>query len=317
MPQQHKTDHQNYALLVHVILSTWCKEGAEDIDLLLLMTLQESSRRGVASGQATVGRARRASEASNVPGNRLVRMSGSFNRVHAFDANAESDLLAPSQQEASAAAALKAKRHSGPKVVNIETSSFFSGGLPRLSEATEAEHDEQSSSPAKLSRKETFFALEGLKFSVGLNHQDLLPNPEAHGVSPFRGSPEPNGNIDVPPPVSVTAEVAEPGNPTPATLIIGSLASQQDEHQAGPGVVVADTKAGHAGSVKWGDRSKVSEFPIHKHISFAEEFVLGLDPHALSTWGILYCGGSKPVEQELFNISQKYKIEMSAETFAW
>ena len=252
-------------------------------------------------------------------------MSGSFNRVHAFDATAESDLLAPSQ-EASAAASLTAK------VVNIETSSFFTGTtvqrssaslpwagqLPRLSENTESKHDEHSS-PAILERQGTFFALEGLKTSVGLNHQDSglshqdsLQHPTSRGESPFRGSPEPASDgttIDVPP-VYVTAEFAKPGNATPATLI-GSLVPPQDEHQA------ADTKASNAGSVKWGDRSKVAEFPIHKHIPAAEDFVLALEPQVLSTWGMLYCGGSKPVEQELLAISQKYKIEMSAETFAW
>eukprot|EP00951_Prasinocladus_malaysianus_P049263 scaffold667755_cov45-Prasinocladus_malaysianus.AAC.1 len=48
----------------------------------------------------------------------------------------------------------------------------------------------------------------------------------------------------------------------------------------------------------------------------AEEFVKGMDTAALSTWGILYCGGAKPVEEALNKVSRKYKLSLNTESFA-
>jgi hypothetical protein len=50
----------------------------------------------------------------------------------------------------------------------------------------------------------------------------------------------------------------------------------------------------------------------------AEEFVLGLDKRrVLSTWGVMYCGGSKSVESRLRKTSAKFDIELLTESFAW
>jgi len=37
----------------------------------------------------------------------------------------------------------------------------------------------------------------------------------------------------------------------------------------------------------------------------------------LSTWGILYCGGSPAVEKTLKAISNEYNISLDCESFAW
>jgi hypothetical protein len=37
----------------------------------------------------------------------------------------------------------------------------------------------------------------------------------------------------------------------------------------------------------------------------------------LSTWGMMYCGGSKPVENTLRQISRVYNISLHPESFAW
>eukprot|EP00873_Tetraselmis_striata_P026370 jgi/Tetstr1/446634/TSEL_034157.t1 len=37
----------------------------------------------------------------------------------------------------------------------------------------------------------------------------------------------------------------------------------------------------------------------------------------INTWGIMYCGGSKPVQDALTSISSKYHINLNCESFAW
>jgi len=50
----------------------------------------------------------------------------------------------------------------------------------------------------------------------------------------------------------------------------------------------------------------------------AQEFCKNLDKKTvLDTWGMLYCGGSKPVEQALHKISRDYQINLHPESFAW
>lgn len=50
----------------------------------------------------------------------------------------------------------------------------------------------------------------------------------------------------------------------------------------------------------------------------ADEFVRNLNKRlVLSTWGLLYCGGSKPVENTLRQISKEYNIALHPESFAW
>ncbi|KAL7487526.1 hypothetical protein ACHAW6_013122 [Cyclotella cf. meneghiniana] len=50
----------------------------------------------------------------------------------------------------------------------------------------------------------------------------------------------------------------------------------------------------------------------------AHEFVKGLHyKMVLSTWGMMYCGGSKAVEDTLVKISKEYSISLHPESFAW
>lgn len=48
-----------------------------------------------------------------------------------------------------------------------------------------------------------------------------------------------------------------------------------------------------------------------------QRYILKLDRSVINTWGILYCGGSQPVQDALTSISSKYKINLSCESFAW
>jgi hypothetical protein len=50
----------------------------------------------------------------------------------------------------------------------------------------------------------------------------------------------------------------------------------------------------------------------------AEAFVLGLDKKSvLNTWGVMYCGGSKSVENRLRQTASKFDIKLLTESFAW
>ena len=52
--------------------------------------------------------------------------------------------------------------------------------------------------------------------------------------------------------------------------------------------------------------------------STASEYVKRLSKKSvLSTWGILYCGGSRAVEETLEGISKEYQIKLNSESFAW
>jgi hypothetical protein len=64
--------------------------------------------------------------------------------------------------------------------------------------------------------------------------------------------------------------------------------------------------------------SKAAKYCPWKEQPAAEEFVLGLDKRrVLSTWGVMYCGGSKSVESRLRKTSAKFDIELLTESFAW
>mmetsp|Transcript_28716 Transcript_28716/g.80835 ORF Transcript_28716/g.80835 Transcript_28716/m.80835 type:complete len:680 (+) Transcript_28716:174-2213(+) len=49
----------------------------------------------------------------------------------------------------------------------------------------------------------------------------------------------------------------------------------------------------------------------------AQEYVKGLNQEVIESWGILYCGGSKPVEVALHAISEEYMLGLATESFAW
>mmetsp|Transcript_23015 Transcript_23015/g.59033 ORF Transcript_23015/g.59033 Transcript_23015/m.59033 type:complete len:687 (-) Transcript_23015:117-2177(-) len=49
----------------------------------------------------------------------------------------------------------------------------------------------------------------------------------------------------------------------------------------------------------------------------AAGYVKDLPKEVVRAWGILYCGGSKPVEEALHSISRTYGISLDSESFAW
>jgi len=49
----------------------------------------------------------------------------------------------------------------------------------------------------------------------------------------------------------------------------------------------------------------------------ADYFVKNLDEKLLATWGLLYCGGSKIIEEQLKLAAAEYGIELHAESFSW
>lgn len=60
----------------------------------------------------------------------------------------------------------------------------------------------------------------------------------------------------------------------------------------------------------FGEANVTSDREVQRH-------VLGLDRGVINTWGIMYCGGSKPVQDALTSISSKYHINLNCESFAW
>ncbi len=48
-----------------------------------------------------------------------------------------------------------------------------------------------------------------------------------------------------------------------------------------------------------------------------ERCVKRLDSKILATWGIMYCGGSKPVITDLRELSQDYDIDLHIDSFKW
>ena len=50
----------------------------------------------------------------------------------------------------------------------------------------------------------------------------------------------------------------------------------------------------------------------------ARQFVMSLDKSlVIPTWGILYCGGARQVEQDLRKISDEFRIQIHIESFGW
>jgi hypothetical protein len=61
-----------------------------------------------------------------------------------------------------------------------------------------------------------------------------------------------------------------------------------------------------------------SDTTMEPTICHVKTFVKNLDPKkVLSTWGMLYCGGAKVVEQDLQQIAQEYKLDLHIESFGW
>ena len=57
--------------------------------------------------------------------------------------------------------------------------------------------------------------------------------------------------------------------------------------------------------------------PWDKH-ECSKDYVKKLDKNrVLRTWGMLYCGGAKPVEEELKKLADEYKVCLHVESFAW
>ena len=50
----------------------------------------------------------------------------------------------------------------------------------------------------------------------------------------------------------------------------------------------------------------------------ASNYVKGLDKQlVLPTWGMLYCGGAKKLEEDLKKISDEYHLPLHVESFGW
>jgi hypothetical protein len=56
--------------------------------------------------------------------------------------------------------------------------------------------------------------------------------------------------------------------------------------------------------------------PWEKNAS-QERNVRKLDRKILKTWGVMYCGGSKPVIAALRELSQDYNIDLHIDSFKW
>ena len=48
-----------------------------------------------------------------------------------------------------------------------------------------------------------------------------------------------------------------------------------------------------------------------------ERFVKSLDKDVMSTWTVLYCGGSKSVIRDLQGLSIDFNIDVHVDSFAW
>jgi hypothetical protein len=61
------------------------------------------------------------------------------------------------------------------------------------------------------------------------------------------------------------------------------------------------------------------EFPFKpwEYNQEAEDYVKNMGRQALSTWGVLYCGGKTPLEKALRKAARKAKVQMHEESFAW
>uniref|UniRef100_A0A7S4NI13 Ferric reductase NAD binding domain-containing protein n=1 Tax=Odontella aurita TaxID=265563 RepID=A0A7S4NI13_9STRA len=65
-------------------------------------------------------------------------------------------------------------------------------------------------------------------------------------------------------------------------------------------------------------KALTSTFKPWEKTDKAEYFVKGLDrEHVLPTWGLLYCGGSPPVQKTLKEISAEYHISLNIDSFSW
>jgi hypothetical protein len=71
--------------------------------------------------------------------------------------------------------------------------------------------------------------------------------------------------------------------------------------------------------VKGLGKSSVVNFLLHSLSHYNSHLPLFLlDPKlVLSTWGMMYCGGSSQIEDTLKNISKTYSIDLHPESFAW
>ena len=48
-----------------------------------------------------------------------------------------------------------------------------------------------------------------------------------------------------------------------------------------------------------------------------ERFVKNLDKDVMSTWAVMYCGGSKSVIRDLQGLSIDFNIDVHVDSFAW
>ena len=70
-------------------------------------------------------------------------------------------------------------------------------------------------------------------------------------------------------------------------------------------------------NIIFGNESESSTFSLWEESKEQIMSVKRLDDHVMSSWGIMYCGGSKGVLSALREISINYNIDLHIDSFAW
>jgi len=70
-------------------------------------------------------------------------------------------------------------------------------------------------------------------------------------------------------------------------------------------------------NIIFGNESESSTFSLWEESEEQIMSVKRLDDHVMSSWGIMYCGGSKGVLSALREISINYNIDLHIDSFAW
>ena len=70
-------------------------------------------------------------------------------------------------------------------------------------------------------------------------------------------------------------------------------------------------------NIIFGNESESSSFSLWEKSKEQVESVKRLSADVLSSWGIMYCGGSKGVLSALREVSIDYNVDLHIDSFAW
>lgn len=70
-------------------------------------------------------------------------------------------------------------------------------------------------------------------------------------------------------------------------------------------------------NVIYGCESDSSTFSLWEESEEQQTRVKRLEDHVMSSWGMMYCGGSKDVLSALREISMDYNIDLHIDSFEW